>query len=360
MHSFVDLERTLGSQPARLGARLARLDVGSGREGLYRDRLPELLQALANETRVASIAASSAIEGVTVAADRIEGLARAGAEPRRFRNRNEREFAGYRDAVDEIMGATTLEPISVPYILHLHRQIFRFTDAGGGRLQSEQNLIASYEHGHKEILFTPPSPKETPFILPELVDRYRSASEAQAAHPILLIAAFILDFPAIHPVADGNGRLARLLTTHALLERGYGVARYVSIEQRMFETKNAYYAALYASQREWHEGLHDVWPWAAYLVGILEASYDDFEARLAARRSLAGMSKQARVREFVLHHGPVAFRLRDLRAVLPGISDPTLRLALNELRREGLVELDTSIGGSGRNATWRRTDRAAP
>jgi len=359
MHSFVDPDRTFGSQPARLGARLARLDVGRGREGLYRDRLPELLQALANETRVASIAASSAIEGVTVDADRIEGLARAGAEPRRFRNRNEREFAGYRDAADEIMRATTLEPVSVPYILHLHRQLFRFTDGDGGRLKSEQNLIASYEHGHREILFTPPSPKETLFILPELVDRYRSASEAQAAHPVLLIAAFILDFLAIHPVADGNGRLARLLTTHALLERGYGIARYVSIEQRMFETKNAYYAALCASQRQWHEGTHDVWPWTEYLVGILKASYDDFESRLATRRNLAGMSKQARVREFVLHHGPVAFRLRDLRAALPGISDPTLRLALNELRREGLVELDTPIGGSGRNATWRRTDQAA-
>jgi Fic family protein len=359
MHSFVDLDRTLGSQPPRLGARLARLDVGRGREGLYRDQLPELLRALADETRVASIAASSAIEGVTVDADRLDGLARAGAEPRRFRNRNEREFAGYRDAIDEIMRASTLEPITVPYILHLHRQLFRFTDADGGRLKTEQNLIASYEHGHREILFTPPSPKETQFLLPELVERYRAASDARAAHPILLIGLLVLDFLAIHPVADGNGRLARLLTTHALLQQGYGVARYVSIEQRMFDTKNAYYAALFASQRHWHDSAHDAWPWAEYLVAILEGAYDDFESKVAARRGLAAMSKRVRVREFVLHHGNDTFRLRDLRAALPGISDPTLRLALSDLRREGLVELDTSIGGSGRNATWRRTDRAA-
>ena len=360
MRSFIDLDRTLGCGPVRLGARLARLDVGRGREALYRDQLPELLRALADEARIASITASSAIEGVTVDPRRIAGLAREGGAPRRFRNRNEREFAGYRDAMDEIMHATTLEPITVPYILHLHRQLFRHADGAGGQLKTEQNLIASYEHGHREILFTPPSPKETEFLLPELVERYRSASEAQAAHPILLIAAFVLDFLAIHPVADGNGRLARLLTTHVLLQHGYGVARYVSVEWRMFDTKNAYYAALYASQRHWHEGTHDVWPWTEYLVGVLEDSYDDFESRVAARRSLAGLSKQARVREYVLHHAPLVFRLRDVRVALPGVSDPTIRLVLNGLRRDGLIEIDEAAGGNGPHAAWRRISSNEP
>jgi Fic family protein len=356
MRSFVDLDRTFGSQPIRLGVRLARLDVGRGREALYRDQLPEVLRVLADETRVASITASSALEGVTVDPSRIEGLAREGVEPRRFRNRNEREFAGYRDAMDEIMRLAELEPISVPYILHLHRQLFRYADGGGGQLKTGQNLIASYDHGHREILFTPPSPKETPFLLSELVDRYRSVSETQAAHPILLVAGFVLDFLAIHPVADGNGRLARLLTTHQLLDRGYGVARYVSIEQRMFDTKNAYYAALHESQRKWHEGTHDIWPWTEYLVGILEDAYDDFETRVAARRGFAGLSKQERVREYVLHHAPVVFRLRDVRAAMPSVSDPTIRLVLNELRREGAVGIDEAAGGSGPRAAWRRTE----
>ena len=355
MHSFVDLDRTFGSQPVRLGARLARLDLGRGREALFGDQIPELLRALANETRVASITASSAIEGVVVEPNRIEGLVREAAEPRRFRNRNEREFAGYRDAIDEIMRATTLEAISVPYILHLHRQLFRHTTAGsGGQIKTEQNLIASYEHGYREILFTPASPKETEFLLPELVTRYRSAAEGQAAHPILLIAGFVLDFLAIHPVADGNGRLARLLTTHALLSHGYGVARYVSVEQRMFDTKNAYYAALQASQQGWHEGTHDIWPWTEYLVGVLEDAYDDFERRVAARRNLAGLSKQNRVREYVLHHAPAVFRLRDIRAALPGISDQTIRLVLTELHRESSIQIDEVAGGSGPQAAWRR------
>lgn len=353
MRSFVDLHRTFGSQPVRLGALFARIDVGRGREGLYRDQLPQLLDALAETTRVESITASSAIEGVIVDAGRIQGLAIQGAETPNFRNRNEREFAGYRDAMDEISRSAELEALSVPYLLHLHRLLFGHTDGEGGRLKTEQNLIVTYGHGHREILFTPPSPKETAFLLPELFERYRIAVDARAAHPILLIGALVLDFLAIHPVADGNGRLARLMTTHALLQQGYAVSRYVSIEQRMFETKDAYYDALYASQRRWDEGAHDPWPWITYLVGVLSGAYDDFEARVAAQRNLAMGSKQDRVRRYVLEHAPMRFRVRDVRAALPGVSDQTIRLVLGALRREGRIEVDPN-DASGRQAAWLR------
>lgn len=358
MQSFVDPERTFGGQPPRLGVHLARLDVGRGREELYRDQLPELLRALAQETRVASITASSAIEDVTVDPARVEKLAGPGVD-RRFRDRNEKEFAGYRDAIDEIMGAESPEPLTVPYILHLHRRLFRFT-GGGGRLKTDDNLIVGFEHGYREVLFAPPPPERTEFLLRELVDRYRAATVAQAAHPVVLIGAFVLDFLAIHPVANGNGRLARLLTTHLLLQQGYGVARYVSVEQRMWETKNAYYAALYASQRGWHEGAHTLWPWVEYFVTTLGEAYDDFERRLSARRGLVGLSKQARVREYVLHHAPPVFRMRDIRNALPGVSDPTIRLVLAELRREGRIAVGDETGGRGPRTAWTRLEASDP
>lgn len=360
MWSFADLERTFGGQPARLGAMLARLDVSRGHEALYRDQLPELLNALATETRVASITASSAIEGVTVAPDRLSGLVAPGAE-RRFRNRNEREFAGYRDAIDGIMRAPELEALTIPYILHLHRVLFGYTDSGGGRLKTEQNLIVSYERGHREVLRTPPAPARTEPMLRGLVDGYNEAVRDEAAHPVLLVAGFILDFLAIHPVADGNGRLARLLTTHLLLQAGYGVSRYASVEQRMFDTRNAYYAALYDSQRGWREQQHSVWPWAQYLIVTLLYAYGDFEARVAGRRSLAGGSKQARVREYVTQHAAPVFRMRDIRGALPGVSDPTIRLVLRRLRAEGVIAPVDETGGP--DAAWqqpRRLSRSIP
>ncbi len=356
MQSFIDVERTLAGQPGRLGSRLARLDVGRGREGMYRDQLPELLRALSDETRIASITASNAIEGVTVAAGRAEALARPGAEPR-MRNRNEREFAGYRDAIDEIMRAERHEPVSLAYMLHLHRLLFRYTDEPGGTLKVESNQIASYVRGQREIVFEPPPPHRTEGLLRALVDAYGEADQDQLGHPVILIGAFILDVLAIHPVADGNGRLARLLTTHLMLQHGYGVMRYVSIEQRIFDRKWGYYAALRESQVGWHDGGHAIWPWITYLVGILSEAYDDFEARVSTRRNLEGLSKQARVREYLLHHAAPLVRMREIRRALPGVSDQTIRLVLGRMREEGLVELDRETGTRGRQAAWRRTGR---
>jgi Fic family protein len=271
-------------------------------------------------TRIESITASNAIEGVTVDPGRVAGLVTPSGDERRYRNRNEREFAGYRDAIDEIATATEQEVISVPYVLHLHRLLFGHVDGDGGRLKTDQNLIVSYEGGQRRVLFTPPSPKETEPLLCDLFERYRDAARAEAAHPVLLIGALVLDFLSIHPVADGNGRLARLLTTHALLAQGYEVSRYVSVEQRIFETKSAYYDALHASQRAWHEGDHDVWPWIDYLVGVLSAAYDDFETKVAARRSLQTGSKQEQVRRYILEHAPATFRLAGIRLALKAAS----------------------------------------
>jgi Fic family protein len=100
------------------------------------------------------------------------------------------------------------EPLSIPFVLHLHRLIFSHVDGRGGHLKSKQNLIVSYESARHEIVFTPPDENETPQLLSELLVRYAEAKQEGRTHPIVLIGAFVLDFLAIHPVADGNGRLA--------------------------------------------------------------------------------------------------------------------------------------------------------
>jgi predicted MarR family transcription regulator len=56
----------------------------------------------------------------------------------------------------------------------------------------------------------------------------------------------------------------------------------------------------------------------------------------------------------ILRHAPVRFRLADIRAAVPGVSDQTIRLALEQLRKEGKVRSD----GTGRAATWTRTNTA--
>lgn len=346
MFSFIDIDRAFAGQPRQLGAVLARIDTGRGRERLFADQMPELLGSLSEHARIASITASNAIEGVIVDSARAELIA-GGSE--RFRNRNEREFAGYRDAVDELIRLDTYEPLTIPFVLHLHRLIFSHSGGRGRHLKTDQNLIVSYKSRRRQTVFTPPPPERTEFLLTELLARYGDAKREGRTHPLVLIGAMILDLLAIHPVADGNGRLARLLTTHELLAQGYGVARYISVEQRIYDSKDGYYASLYASQRRWQEGEHTIWPWISYLAGVLADAYDDFEQRVAAAGELTG-SKQDRVRHYILRQAPARFQRRDVERALPGISPATIRLVLNQLRDAQRIAPE----GSGRGTHWQR------
>jgi Fic family protein len=346
MRSFIDLDATFAGQPRELGPVLARVDTGRGREELFADQVPEVLRQLSENARIASITASNAIEGVVVDSER--ALKIADGAPR-FRNRNEKEFAGYRDAIDGLIRLDRFEPLSIPFVLHLHRLLFQHTGARGGYLKTDENFIVSYESGQREIVFEPPPPEETEFLLREAIDRYNAAKRDEVGHPIVLLGALILDVLAIHPVADGNGRLARLMTTYELLSQGYGVARYVSLEQRIYDSKNTYYQRLYESQQGWHAGEHNIWPWVSYLATILAGAYDDFEARVAEARDSVG-SKQDRVRRYIIEQAPAEFRRRDVERAMPGVSPATIRLVLNELRDAGKITVD----GGGPGARWRR------
>ncbi len=346
MRSFIDIDRTFGNQPRELGTILARIDMGRGQEQLFLNQRPELLKRLSEHARIASITASNAIEGVVVEGERAERIAQGA----RFRNRSEQEFAGYRDAVDGLMRSGEPEVLTVAFVLSLHRQMFAYSGGRGGYLKTDENLIVSYESGEREIVFTPPPPEQTEFLLTELFARYGKMKAEGQAHPLVLIGALIVDFLAIHPVADGNGRLARLITMHELVSQGYGVARYVSIEQRIFESKNTYYDCLYRSQRRWHEAEHDIWPWTTYLAQVVAAAYEDFEQRVLASEE-PDNNKQERVRRYIMDQAPAVFRRREIERALPEVSPATIRLVINALRDSEQILPE----GAGPSARWRRS-----
>jgi Fic family protein len=337
--------------PAQVVTRLSSIDIGRGSEALYRDQMPGLLTELADRARVVSITASSAIEGVIVAdADRAQRIINRQAAT--LRNRSEQELAGYRDAQDYLF-QQDWRPLNAGLILHLHRLLFAHTAVPGGAFKTADNLVVDRSPGGSTtVRFKPVSAANTPFAIDDLVERYEHAVAAGEHHPVLLSGLFILDLLVIHPFEDGNGRVARLLTGAMLSDRGYTVGRYVSLEQAIAESADAYYLALLDSTHRWHEGIADPWPWLGYFTGVIAGAYAVFANRAAAARTSG--TKQQRVREHILRHAPTTFRLAELRTAVPGVSDQTIRLVLEQLRKEGKVRAD----GTGRSATWTRTNTA--
>lgn len=53
------------------------------------------------------------------------------------------------------------------------------------------------------------------------------------------------------------------------------------MEAKIAKNKDLYYDALSASQDGWHEGADDPVPFIKYLLGMILATYKDFEDRFA-------------------------------------------------------------------------------
>jgi hypothetical protein len=122
----------------------------------------------------------------------------------------------------------------------------------------------------------------------------------------------------------------------------------VSLEQAVGESADTYYQALLESTHGWHDGTADPWPWLGYFANVIAGTYAVFADRAAAAKTPG--TKQQRIREHILRHAPATFRLADIRTAMPGVSDQTIRLVLEQLKNEGKIRAD----GTGRAATWTR------
>ena len=166
--------------------------------------------------------------------------------------------------------------------------------------------------------------------------------------PLLLIPTFILDFLCVHPFADGNGRMARLLTLLLLYHHGYGVGRFISLERIIEQTKETYYEALSASDDGWHTGEHDPNPWWSYWLGTVLAAYREFEERAGLLVSRRGAKLQLILQAIERTPGP--FSARDLQRIVPDVSIDMVRKVLAGERNAGRLECT----GRGPSALWKR------
>jgi Fic family protein len=317
-----------------------------GRQTLYAEQSPEVLETLRRTAMIQSAESSNRIEGIVVPDDRIAPLVDRKTRPR---DRSEQEVAGYRDVLAAIHANYANQRLSPALIKGWHRAMHSYTNEKGGDWKAKDNAILEVRpDGRQVVRFKPVSAVGTPSFVAAAVEQFQQAMAEGKADPLLLIASFILDFECIHPFMDGNGRIGRLLTLLLLYQSGYEVGRYISLERIVEESKETYYESLHRSSQGWHEARHDLRPWWEYFLGTLTAAYREFESRVGTITSARGAK-----REMVgnaIQRLPARFRFADLQRACPGVSYPTLRRALADLRRKRRLR----CLGRGRDAQWER------
>lgn len=182
----------------------------------------------------------------------------------------------------------------------------------------------------------------------ELVERWSAGNRDRVINPLVVMAAFALDFLCIHPFRDGNGRVSRLLMLLLSYYGGAQVGRYVSLERIIEQNKERYYQTLEQSSQGWHEGRHDPWPFINYVLWVMGEAYREFEQRVGEVSDERG-SKEALVRQAVARQvGP--FRLADLERACPGVGRDWIRAILREMKRAN----ELRSFGRGAGARWER------
>jgi Fic family protein len=318
-----------------------------GRQQLYFEQSPEILESLRQAAMVQSAESSNRIEGITVQANRLAPIVMGGAKPK---DRSEQEVAGYRDVLAEIHTNHNRLKLTPGLIKDWHRDFYGYTAEKGGQWKTKDNaIIEMKEFGRTAVRFKLVSALATPKSMESLVSNYQRMLDDSNAIPLLLDASFIRDFECIHPFKDGNGRMGRLLTLYLLYRHGYEVGRYISLERIVEQSKETYYEALLRSSKGWHESQHDLRHWWEYFLGTLIAAYKEFENRVGTITLVRG-AKREMVRIAVMRMKG-RFTISDLQKACPGVSYPTLQRALGEIRKKGNVKCLRR----GADAEWERT-----
>ena len=316
-----------------------------GKQSMYIQRRPSELDRLVELAKVQSTEASNSIEGIRTTETRLRQLMSEKTTPR---NRDEKEIAGYRDALNIVHENFAYIPLTPNYILQLHKILLSHTDSGfGGSFKNVQNYISATDaQGKHFTLFTPLAPYETPGAIQEICDEYNRAIGDGKVDPLLIIPVFIHDFLCIHPFLDGNGRMSRLLTTLLLYRAGYEIGKYISLEAKIAKNKDAYYDALEASQIGWHEQQDDPTAFIKYLLSTIIAAYRDFDERMqiVSETSLDTVKNATESRLG-------KFTKRDILELCPGLSASTVERHLKRLTAAGYI----SKHGAGKNTFYVKT-----
>lgn len=318
-----------------------------GKEALFMQQTPQVLESLRQVAIIQSTESSNRIEGIEAPAERIQKLVEHKTTPK---NRSEQEIAGYRDALATIHANHANMPFTTGIVLQLHRDLYQFVARQGGRWKMADNEISETRpDGTKITRFKPTPAHQTPDAMDRLHVLFKEEWTKGHIEPLLLIPAYILDFLCIHPFTDGNGRMARLLTLLLLYQAGFEVGRYISLEHLIENQREGYYDALYKSSQGWHQRKHALLSWWEYFLGVmLLSAYRELERRTGELTSAHGAKTEMVMA--AIQKLPTTFRYADLAQACPNVSRPTIKRVLARLREEGSVECVKA----GRDAVWEK------
>lgn len=266
--------------------------------------LPAVADELRASARVGTIHYSNLIEGNELPVIEAERAARGTLAPNTRAKVELVNYVAALDLLDERLDAETLV-LDVSLVKDLHRLVTRGLGRDGdphfkphheGEWRDGIALVVNRLTG-RVMHEGPPADEVAPRM--ESMLAWLASSREAGEQPFVRAGVVHFGLTDIHPFADGNGRVARLLQGAVLMESGVLPGRMLSFERYYAEDRRAYYAALQSVRRN----TLNMEEWLAYVLGGLAEEYER-----------------------------VAATVEELTAMLPGGGSGPLRLAESQQR----------------------------
>lgn len=346
-------DRRISTLPQNIWSLISQIDHLKGQWIGGATLNPQALGRLKRSVLVTSTGASTRIEGAKLSDEDIERFMR-GLSLKKLTDRDKQEVQGYFEVLDYIFTSWKHIPFTEGVIKQLHRDLLKYTDKDErhrGEYKKVENSVEAFDASGKSvgIIFKTTPAYLTSQRMTELVEWLTDALKREEHHPLLMIGNFLIEFLAIHPFQDGNGRLSRVLTNLLLLKAGYAYAPYLSHEKLIEDNKADYYVALRKAQATLETERENIVPWLEFFLGVclVQArkaidllSHENIERILSPKQLVVW-----RYLETADEATPGAI------AQATGIARPTVSQAINVLLRLKKIERI----GQGRTTRYRKT-----
>ena len=323
-----------GSVPADLTNLLTGIYSMKSLDEVRKTKYSPIYTELERIAKVQSVKGSNAIEGILTTDERIKAIVNQNSAPL---NHNEQEIAGYRDALSLIHTSHDILHFNESTIIDLHNILLREAkpESAGHYKESDNVIMEVRADGTRRVRFQPIPASETKEAMEQLSLAYMETRDQFHANPLLLIACVILDFLCIHPFADGNGRMSRLLTLLLLYKSGFDAGKYISFEEQINKEKGLYYEALRKSSVDWHENKNDYFYFVGNFLLTLFECYRELDKRFATVNS-GKVNKTSRIEATVLN-SIVPISKKEICDILPDVSQTTVEYVLSKMLKEGKI-----------------------
>lgn len=260
------------------------------------------------------------------------------------RERDIQEVINYRkvmEHINKLQIANSKLQIDEKMIKEVHAlTVYRILPRGKvGRYRGTQVIVKNSQTG--EVTFRPP---KAPEVKNEIVEFVHWVNSDQNDVYLVLKAGIVhYELARIHPFVDGNGRVARALSTLVLFQGGYDIRKFFSLEEYFDSDPENYYSALQSVEKR--EG--DLTEWLTYFthglaieLGKIKEKIQKLSVDVALKEKLGGQvaltDRQIKIIEYMQKVG--FLQNKAFPTLFPMVSEDTILRELKDLIKKRIIK----------------------